>query len=403
MVDTKNPYAFREEVTVLPNGFTAPAGYHFTHWLAEGRYYEPTNKEVKPAADGPISVIYNPGEKFEMPAYDVTLTAQWAINTYSVTFTAGANGSLSGTASFTGITHDTAWGNAGLTVPTPVADSGYYFSGWTPSLPAANTAITGNLTFTANFAQSGGGGGGGGGDDREPREEVVQIIPEEIPLAAPELNKTDHFAYLQGYPDNTVRPEGYITKEEAAAVFYRLLTVDYRGTIMTTEHKFTDVETRRWSSKYIATLANGAILEGNPDGTFQPQKPITKAELAALASRFDNLSPFVGDKFTDIAGHWANKYINSAAEKGWVKGNPSGTFEPDRPITRAEFATLVNNVLERRVHKDKILPDSKKFPDLLESKWYYEAMQEAINSHYYNRLEDTYEEWTEIYFPVLEM
>ncbi|MGE5678015.1 MAG: S-layer homology domain-containing protein, partial [Pseudomonadota bacterium] len=218
-----------------------------------------------------------------------------------------------------------------------------------------------------------------------------------------ELNKVDHYQYLQGYPDNTVRPEGKITREEVAAVFYRLLTADYRGSIMTHDEKFTDVEANKWSTLYIATLANGGILEGNPDGTFKPHNYITKAELAAVTSRFDNLSPFEGDSFTDIAGHWANKYINSAAKKGWVKGNPDGTFEPDKYITRAEFATLVNNVLERRVHKANILKDAKKFPDLLESKWYYEAMMEAINSHFYTRMEDTYEEWTEIYYPDLDL
>ncbi|MGE5678260.1 MAG: S-layer homology domain-containing protein, partial [Pseudomonadota bacterium] len=140
-----------------------------------------------------------------------------------------------------------------------------------------------------------------------------------------------------------------------------------------------------------------------PDGTFKPRNYITKAELAVVASRFDNLSPFAADSFTDIKGHWANKYINSAAKKGWVKGNPDGTFEPNKYITRAEFATMVNNVLERRVRKANILKDAKKFPDLLESKWYYEAMIEAINSHYYNRLEDGYEEWTEIYYPELKL
>jgi hypothetical protein len=238
-------------------------------------------------------------------------------------------------------------------------------------------------------------------DDDDDDDNVVEIIEEEIPLALPELNKADHYQYLQGYPDNTVRPDGNITREEVAAVFYRLLTVDYRGSIMTQDHSFTDVPAGKWSTKYIATLANGKILEGNPDGTFEPTEFITKAELAAVASRFDNLSPFESDKFSDISGHWANKYINSAAEKGWVKGNADGTFNPDKLITRAEFATLVNNVLERRVHKENILPDAKKFPDLLESKWYYEAMMEAINSHYYNRMEDTYEEWTEIYYPEL--
>ncbi|HRU41880.1 MAG TPA: S-layer homology domain-containing protein, partial [Candidatus Diapherotrites archaeon] len=411
MTDESNPYIFREEVTVLGNGFTAPEGYHFTHWQASGgeqlEAYDAGEGNEVPVFD--VERNYYPGDKFLMPSYDVTLTAQWAQNTYTITFAAGNNGSLSGTASFSGIVHGTKWGEAGLTVPTPIANSGYRFSSWTPLLPASDTAITGNLTFTANFTRI----SDRDDDDDDDRDrdrgrdrdvpETIEIIPEEIPLAAPQLNKTDHYQYLQGYPDNTIRPEGYITKEEAAAVFYRLLAPDYRVSIMTFDHKFTDVQTDRWSLKYIATLANGGIIEGNPDGTFQPQKPITKAELAALASRFDNLSPFSDDRFSDIAGHWANKYINSAAVKGWVKGNPDGTFEPDKPITRAEFATLVNNVLERRVRKDKILPDARRFPDLSESEWYYEAMQEAINSHYYIRLEDTYEEWTEIYFPDLEM
>lgn len=268
--------------------------------------------------------------------------------------------------------------------------------------------LEGNVINFYYAKKSSGGGGGGGGNPgtstkKNNNTPTTTIVPEEIPLAAPELNKVDHYQYLQGYPDNTVRPEGNITREEVAAVFYRLLTTDYRGSIMTHDEKFTDVEANKWSTLYIATLANGGILEGNPDGTFKPHNYITKAELAAVTSRFDNLSPFEGDSFTDIAGHWANKYINSAAKKGWVKGNPNGTFEPNKYITRAEFATLVNNVLERRVHKANILKDAKKFPDLLESKWYYEAMMEAINSHHYNRMEDTYEEWTEIYYPDLDL
>ncbi|MCF6465011.1 S-layer homology domain-containing protein, partial [Clostridium sp. Cult2] len=238
---------------------------------------------------------------------------------------------------------------------------------------------------------------------KDPPIKEIIIIDEPIPIGLPELNKEDHFQYIQGYPDNTVRPEGLITREEVAAVFYRLLTEKYRNGILAHTNNFSDVEANRWSNRHISTLANGAIITGYPDGTFKPGNFITRAELAAIASRFDKLSPFEADSFSDIKGHWANKYINSASQKGWVKGYEDGTFKPDQYITRAEFVTLVNAVLERRVHKKDILEDARKFPDLLKSKWYYEEMQEAINSHYYFRMKDTYEEWTEIYYPVLDM
>ena len=230
-----------------------------------------------------------------------------------------------------------------------------------------------------------------------------EIIEEPIPEGIPELNKVDHFQYIQGYPDNTVRPEGLITREEVAAVFYRLLAVGYRESIWTLDESFSDVASTKWSLKHIATLANGGIIEGYPDGSFRPGNFITRAELATIASRFDNLSPFESNSFSDIAGHWANRFINSSSVKGWVNGYPDGTFKPDQYITRAEFVTLVNNVLERRVHAENILPEARSFPDLPETKWYYEAMQEAIDSHKYLRLEDTYEEWIEIYYPILDM
>ncbi|MGF7058932.1 phosphoribosylformylglycinamidine (FGAM) synthase PurS component [Brassicibacter mesophilus] len=235
-------------------------------------------------------------------------------------------------------------------------------------------------------------------DDKE-----IEIIDEEIPLAVPELNRNDHYQYIKGYPDNTVKPEGLITREEVATVFYRLLTEEYRNNLKTNIHDFSDVAADRWSNMHIATLAKGEIIQGYTDGAFKPSNYITRAELATIASRFNNLSPFESDKFSDINGHWANEYINSAAEKGWVNGYDDGTFKPDQYITRAEFVTLVNNVLERSVSKGEILPEARKYPDLDESKWYYEAMQEALNSHYYNRLEDGSEDWTEIYYPKLDM
>lgn len=213
----------------------------------------------------------------------------------------------------------------------------------------------------------------------------------------------EHIAYIQGYPDNTVRPLRYITREEVATVFYRLLDAEYRSMVFTTNQNFLDVKATRWSNKHIATLANAEVILGYKDGTFRPGNYITRAELAVIASRFDNLSPFESDKFSDIKGHWANKYINSAAEKGWVKGYADGTFKPDNYITRAEFVTLVNAVLDRKVTKDYILKDARQFPDLTEDKWYYEDMQEAINSHEYEWQEDNTEKWTKIYYPDLDM
>ncbi len=238
-------------------------------------------------------------------------------------------------------------------------------------------------------------------DDDDDNEKVVVIKDNEIPVA--ELNKKDHFQYIQGYPDDTVRPEGLITREEVAAVFYRLLDPGYRLTILTDKENFIDVDSGRWSLKHIATLSNGNIIEGYPDGSFKPENPITRAELAAIASKFDKLSAVQENSFTDIEGHWAIEYINSAAAKGWVKGYPDGTFKPDQYITRAEFVTLVNNVLGRKVHKDNILEGAKVFPDLLENMWYYEAMMEAINSHTHKMDENMSESWIEIIYPSLDL
>ena len=317
-----------------------------------------------------------------------------------MTFEAGANGSLTGETIFENILHGTAWADA-LTVPTPAANSGYKFDSWTPGFP---TTVTESATYTAKFVRTGGSSGpsGGGPSGGTAPEEPIEV-PEEPEVAIP-LNKDDHFAYVVGYPDNTVQPLGKITREEVAAVFYRLLEDEYRETIKTDSSDFPDVGLDRWSSKHIGTLASVDIIIGYPDGNFQPGNTITRAELATIASKFDNLSPFEDNSFSDIEGHWANKYINSAAQKGWVSGYPDGTFKPDQAITRAEFVTLVNKVLERKVLKEDILPDAKQFPDLSPNAWYYVEVQEAVNSHHYERAtRQDYEIWTDIYYPELDM
>lgn len=217
------------------------------------------------------------------------------------------------------------------------------------------------------------------------------------------LNKSEHFQYLYGYPDNTVRPNATITRGEAAAIFFRLLNDDYRDNIRTDKHNFSDVSSDLWSRKHIASLSGQGILTGYADGTFRPERPITRAELITIAAKFESLETDTNSKFTDVDGHWADKYINSASAKGWVAGFADKTFRPDQLITRAEFVTIVNNVLGRNVKKENILPGTKQFIDLSSNQWFYAAMQEAINSHKYTRKENSiYEVWTEIYYPKLE-
>ncbi len=248
---------------------------------------------------------------------------------------------------------------------------------------------------------------GGGGDDPPPYTPPVipdVPIPDEPIPGAPLLDKDNHYAYIQGYPNNTVQPEGLITREEVAVVFFRLLDADYRETVRTLTGDFPDVDANRWSSKHISTLATGGVIDGYTDGTFKPSANITRAELATIASKFDELDLDVENVFPDVEGHWAEKYINSAAAKGWVDGYTDGTFKPDQFITRAEFVALVNRVLGRNlVRVEDILEEAKQFPDLLPTSWYYVDMIEAINSHLYERQEDGYETWVEIIYPVIEM
>ncbi|MGI5892769.1 MAG: S-layer homology domain-containing protein, partial [Bacillota bacterium] len=317
----------------------------------------------------------------------VTYTAQWSQDKYEIRYIAGPNGSLTGG----NRTDIKVYGDSFDPPPKPVPAKKYRFTGWSPTLLGSGAIVTGDITFVANFSRKSSGGGGG---------EII-IHDEEVP-GGPILNTIDHIAYIQGYPNNTVRPQGNITREEVAAVFFRLLDPTYRETIRTTEHDFRDVAGNKWSLKHIATLANGDIITGYL-GSFRPEEFITRAELATIASRFDKLETLETGKFSDVSGHWAEKYINSAAQKGWVNGYLDGTFKPDQYITRSEFVILVNNVLDRRVHTEHILPDAKQFPDLVKGKWYYEAMQEAINSHKYEKLDDGFEKWTEIYFPTVEM
>lgn len=228
------------------------------------------------------------------------------------------------------------------------------------------------------------GGSSGGGSTSTPGDND-----------GPGLNKQDHIAYVSGYPDGTVQPNGYITREEVATMFFRLLTDASRANYITNYNPFPDVARERWSFYSITTMNNADIMTGRTNGMFDPGANITRAEFAVVAAQFSKAQYTGPDKFSDISDHWARDYINRAAAEGWIAGYPDGTFGPERYITRAEVMALVNEVLDRAPDADYMLEDMIRWPDNPELTWYYEDVQEATNSHSYvwRNANHTVEEW----------
>ena len=239
------------------------------------------------------------------------------------------------------------------------------------------------------------GGGGGGGNK-------------------PSLNTEDHYGYIVGYPVDyetgeptddqarkPVKPQGKITRAEVATIFFRMLTDESRNEYWSQSNDFTDVAAGAWYNNAISTMANAGILDGYEDGSFHPNGYITRAEFATIAVRFFDLSYQGEDLFPDIDGHWAQDYINQAADAGIIEGYPDGTFGPQKQITRAEAVTMVNRTLDRHPDPDHFLEDMLVWPDNLDTEaWYYADMQEATNSHEYQMKKDAqgneYEVWTKI-------
>lgn len=232
----------------------------------------------------------------------------------------------------------------------------------------------------------------------------IPYIPTPTPApqpAKPALNTADHYAYLMGYPDGTVRPGGSITRAEATTIFFRLLTEESRTRFWATANSYSDVRAGQWYNNAVSTMTSAGIVNGYPDGTFRPNAPITRAEMAKIIALFAKLDK-TADRFPDTAGHWAEAYIRLAAGNGWIEGYPDGNFRPDRSITRAETVTMIDRVLER-VPKDesRLLPHSAMltFPDCTPGQWFYIAVQEAANSHVYERAANERsgdEQWKEL-------
>ena len=232
--------------------------------------------------------------------------------------------------------------------------------------------------------------------------EIYEFEPDEPePEPGPDLNTQDHVAYVIGFPDGTVKPEKQITRAETVTILFRLLTEESRNRYWSTTNPFPDVPSDAWYNAAVSTLYNAGIITGCPDGTFRPGTLITRAEYAVLFSRFFEVVSTEDAYFSDIDGHWAEEMILSAASHGFINGYPDGTFQPDRYITRAEAMTLTNRVLDRHPHKDHLLEDMIVWSDNSDrSVWYYADVQEATNSHEYVVVSDDagnrYEIWQKI-------
>ena len=370
-----------------------------------------------------------------------SLVLYGAIQKYSVTYTDGIGG-----ASFADeVTSDLRRGTPtpAFTGGTPTR-SGYTFTGWEPSVAAT---VTNNAVYTAQWAKNSSSshhstrytlhyesnGGTAYKDeryssgtkvtlDKTPTRESytftgwyadkeltqkissIKMTSDKTVYAGwkastvPDmLNGDDHYAYVVGYSDGTVRPNANISRAEVATIFFRLLKKEVRDGNLTTENIFADVTNGQWHNKAISTMAKLGIVKGRRADSFDPDASITRAEFAAICARFSTRTVENSGSFSDISGHWAENEIERAAAFGWISGYPDGTFHPDARITRAEAMTMINRVLCRMPQSESDLLDSMvTWPDNKPSDWHYLAVQEATNSHDFDRQGEVGESWTKL-------
>ena len=232
--------------------------------------------------------------------------------------------------------------------------------------------MTSDITITAEFT----------------KYAPVNPVPPTVEEKDLAFNTTDHFAYVNGYPDGTVQPEGNITRAEVAAILYRVMDAKCVEKYATDKNTFADVDAFKWYNTYISTLANAGVIVDSANGYFRPNEAITRAELAAMIAQFAKVDLTKSVSFNDVlANHWASKEIAIAAKMGWINGYPDGSFRPDATITRAEMITMINRALNRVPSaEDHLLAEMVTFPDCQSGQWYYLAVQEATNGHTYNRV-----------------
>lgn len=339
-----------------------------------------------------------------------TVYAHWAKNA-TVTFKI-VNGYWSGNTAedktVTVVLHPQANGSASGTldashVPTIMIPAAGYENTpghWDVTPNTEENGISGNVTYTYIFGKKHHSSSDDDSKDKDKNKDkdnnkdnnTGETTPTKVPAL---LNGSNHFAYVVGYKDGNVRPQGNITRAETAAIFFRLLKEDVRSENLSKHNDFADVTEDSWYNTAVSTMAGMNILKGRTANSFAPQAPITRAEFAAICARFDSGRAEENSGFTDISGHWAEKEIERAATLGWVSGYTDGSFHPDAPITRAEAMTLINRVLCRMPEtKADLLDSMTKWPDNQPGAWYYLAVQEATNSHTYEQKDSKYETWT---------
>ena len=373
----------------------AREGYTFLGW-----YDSKENSSEKPI-------------DFKTQTFDgaATVYAHWAKNA-TVTFKI-VNGYWSGNTAedktVTVVLHPQANGSASGTldashVPTIMIPAAGYENTpghWDVTPNTEKNGISGNVTYTYIFGKkhhsSSDDNSNSSKDKNKDKDNnkdnnTGETTPTKVPAL---LNGSNHFAYVVGYKDGNVRPQGNITRAETAAIFFRLLKEEVRSENLSKHNDFADVTEDSWYNTAVSTMAGMNILKGRTANSFAPQAPITRAEFAAICARFDSGRAEENSGFTDISGHWAEKEIERAATLGWVSGYTDGSFHPDAPITRAEAMTLINRVLCRMPEtKADLLDSMTKWPDNQPGAWYYLAVQEATNSHTYEQKDSKYETWT---------
>ena len=358
-------------------------GYRFVGWATESTDKVKYEDQESIKLDEEFQNLTNDNEK-------VYLYAVW--QEQSVTLSYEPNDAELGSVSSASETVDAVTGTAKGS--TAQAKSGARFDGWYSAdgtllstdlkfVPTrADGAVWQGTTYYAHFSAK-----------RSPSTPSTPAKPDETkPTLAPipeMLNGEDHYAYLLGYEDGTVRPNGSISRAEVATVLFRLLKDDVRMQNLTKDNAYSDVSDTAWYAAAVSTLSKMGVISGYPDGTFRPNAPITRAEFAAMIARFDETAKSTDTPFTDISGHWAENAIGKAYGNGWVEGSSKTVFCPESNLIRAETATLLNRVLHRLPEKESdLLANQIAWPDNPETFWGYLAIQEATNSHEYERKAD---------------
>lgn len=273
-------------------------------------------------------------------------------------------------------------------------------TGYTVAKTGDTGTLSGGQTAKAHFTNT----KSGSGENPKPNPEPAPEPGDGGNGGTPALNRRDHYAYIIGYPDGDVHPQGNITRAEVATIFFRLLRDPVRTQYWSQTNDYPDVAFNKWYNNAISTLSNMGIICGYPDGTFRPDAPITRAELTKIAASFfsdPRVAATYDGRFSDVHGaEWYISYLMTALEEGLIEGYPDGSFRPNRPITRAETCTIVNRTLGRKPEKDHLLPESDmiNWPDNINRNiWYYAQMQEATNSHDYRWISigsEACEQWT---------